>query len=109
MATFRPDDRTRRAAARIVLWRFRHAAATVETPIFAGLRTLCADRPEIAQARLFRADQPDGTDYIAIIEQRSSSTAGPVVAFGDAARSVDLINVYVPYTRRSVGAFPKGA
>jgi hypothetical protein len=99
----------RGAAARIVLWRFRHAAATVETPILAGLRTLCADRPEIAQARLFRADQPDGTDYIAVVEQRSSSAPGPAVAFGDAARSVDLINVYVPYTRRSVGAFPKGA
>jgi hypothetical protein len=95
-------------AARIVLLRFRHAAATAEAPILAGLRALCADRPGIAQARLFRADQPGGTDYIAIVEQSSSSAPGPAVAFGDAARSVDLINVYVPYTRRSAGAFPKG-
>ena len=29
-------------------------------------------------------------------------------AFGDAARYVDLFNVYVPYTRRLAGAFPKG-
>ena len=29
-------------------------------------------------------------------------------AFGDAARYVDLFNVYVPYARRLAGAFPRG-
>jgi hypothetical protein len=31
-----------------------------------------------------------------------------VEAFGEAARHVDLLNAYVPYTRRLAGAFPKG-
>ena len=83
--------------------------ATAEAPILDGLRALYADRPETAQARLFRADQPDGTDYIAIVELRAPiATTGQAAAFGDAARYVDLINVYVPYARRLAGAFPKG-
>jgi hypothetical protein len=98
------------AAARIALWRFRHAPPTAEAPILEGLRALYADRPETAQLRLFRADQPDGTDYIAIVELRAAQwrpdSSG--AAFGDAARYVDLFNVYVPYTRRLAGAFPKG-
>jgi hypothetical protein len=96
------------AAARIALWRFRHAPPTVEAPILQGLRALYVDRPETAQLRLFRADQPDGTDYIAIVEFRAplAGPAGSVALFGDAARYVDLVNVYVHYTRRLAGAFP---
>jgi hypothetical protein len=99
------------AAARIALWRFRHAPPTAEAPIIDGLRALYAERPETAQLRLFRADQPDGTDYIAIVELRAAQAwpTGSGAAFGDAARNVDLCNVYVPYTRRLAGAFPKGA
>jgi len=98
------------AAARIALWRFRHAPPTAEATILQGLRTLYADRPETAQLRLFRANHPDDTDYVAIVELcapqwRADSAAA---TFGDAARYVDLFNVYVPYTRRSAGAFPKG-
>jgi hypothetical protein len=48
------------AAARIAVWRFRHAPATAGQSILAGLRTLYAERPGTAQARLFRASQPDG-------------------------------------------------
>ncbi len=96
------------AAVRIAVWRFRHAPATVEPLILAGLRSLYAERPGTAQARLFRANQPDGTDYIAITELRAPQSAGGVEAFGEAARHVDLLNVYVPYTRRLAGAFPKG-
>ena len=97
------------AASRIALWRFRNAPGTAEAPILDGLRTLYAERPETAQARLFRANQPDGTDYIAIVELRAPiAPAGQVAAFGDAARYVDLINVYVPYARRLAGAFPRG-
>jgi hypothetical protein len=96
------------AAARIVLWRFRQAPATAESLILHGLRALYAERPETAQYRLFRANQPDGTDYIAIAELRAppSQPATSVEAFGDAARHVDLMNVYVAYTRRMAGAFP---
>jgi hypothetical protein len=96
------------AAARIAVWRFRHAPASAEPLILAGLRSLYAERPATAQARLFRASQPDGTDYIAIAELHAPQSPGAVEAFGEAARHVDLINVYVPYTRRLAGAFPKG-
>ena len=41
--------------------------------------------------------------------RRNGETDSPAATFGDAARYVDLFNVYVPYTRRSAGAFPKGA
>jgi hypothetical protein len=97
------------AAARIVLWRFRHAPSTAEPLILHGLRALYADRPETAQYRLFRANQPDGTDYIAIAELHGQPTgpATEVAAFGNATRHVDLVNTYVAYTRRMAGAFPK--
>jgi hypothetical protein len=97
------------ASARIVLWRFRHAPAAAETAILHGLQALYADRPETVQARLFRANQPDGVDYIAIVELRvpPAAMSDAVAAFGDAARHVDLVNVYIAYTRRLAGAFPK--
>jgi hypothetical protein len=99
------------AASRVALWRFRIAPPAAEGPILHGLRALYAGRPETAQARLFRASQPDGTDYIAIVELRATyaGTDGAAAAFGDAARHLDLCNVYVPYVRRLAGAFPKGA
>ncbi len=96
------------AAARVLIWRFRQAPASAEAAILAGLRTLYADRPTVAQARLFRAHQPDGTDYAAIVELRTPQAPGSAEAFGEAMRYVDLVNVYVPYTRRLAGAFPKG-
>ena len=72
------------AAARIAVWRLRHAPIAAEPLILAG------------------------TDYIAIAELRGPQSPGGVEAFGEAARHVDLLNVYVPYTRRLAGAFPKG-
>jgi hypothetical protein len=96
------------AAARIVLWRFRHVTPEAEAAIRDGLEALYGKRPETAQIRLFRASQPDGTDAIAIVELRAphASPTASVATFGDAARYVDLVNVYVPYTRRLAGAFP---
>ncbi|HET7880602.1 MAG TPA: hypothetical protein VFL55_06920 [Acetobacteraceae bacterium] len=95
------------AAARLVIWRFRHAPDSAEAAILEGLRTLYPDGPETAQARLFRARQPEGSDYIAIVESRASAQAGVSAAdFGGAARYVDLVNTYVPYVRRLAGAFP---
>jgi hypothetical protein len=99
------------AAVRIALWRFRHAPPTVEAPILHGLQRLYADRPETAQYRLFSAGQPDGTDYIAIAELRAPHIRadGAAAVFGDAARYLDLANIYVPYVRRLAGAFPAAA
>lgn len=96
-------------AARVALWRFRDAPDAAEAAIVAGLTEMYGDKPETAQYRLFRAAQPDGTtDFIALVELRTPriSETGSVSAFGDAARYVDLVNVYVPYTRRAAGAFP---
>jgi hypothetical protein len=95
-------------AVRLVVWRFRHAPESAESAIKHGIRTLYPDRPETAQARLFRAGQPDGSDYIVIVELRASSQGVVSAAsFGTAARYVDLVNTYVPYVRRLAGAFPK--
>jgi len=95
-------------AVRLVVWRFRHAPESAEAAIIEGMRTLYPDHPEIAQARLFRARQPDGSDYIAIVELRASSHGVVSAAlFSEAARYVDLVNTYVPYARRLAGAFPK--
>jgi hypothetical protein len=94
-------------AARVLLWRFRDVPASAEGAIATGLRTLYGDRAAVAQARLFRAAQPDGTDYIAIVELRTPQAPGAAEAFGEAMRHVDLVNVYVPYVRRLAGAFPK--
>jgi hypothetical protein len=94
------------AAARIAIWRFRHAAEGTQGPILEGLHTSYGDRPETAQARLFSANQPGGTDYIAIVELRSPMATPTISAFGEAARHIDLMNIYVPYVRRVAGAFP---
>ena len=74
-----------------------------------GPAELYGGKPETAQVRLFFAAQPDGTsDFIALIELRSPRTGetSSVAVFGEAARYVDLVNVYVPYFRRAEGAFP---
>ena len=96
-------------AARVMLWRFRGAPEAVQGAIVAGLKELYGDKPEIAQFRLFFAHQPDGTsDFIALVELRTPriGETGSVSAFREAARYVDLVNVYVSYTRRAEGAFP---
>ncbi len=96
-------------AARVVLWRFRAAPESAQGAIVAGLTELYGGKPETAQFRLFFAQQPDGTsDFIALVELRTPriGEAGSVATFGEAARYVDLVNVYVPYTRRAEGAFP---
>jgi hypothetical protein len=96
-------------ASRLVVWRFRGAAPSAEAAILAGLRSLYDGRAETAQTRLFQASQPDGKDFIVIVERRMAANGegGSVSVFGDAACYVDLVNVYVPYTRRIAGAFPQ--
>ena len=100
------------SAARVVLWRFRGAPESAQGAILAGLASVYEDKPETAQVRLFLAAQPDGSsDFIALVELRTPriGEAGSVAAFGEAARYIDLVNVYVPYTRRVAGAFPAKA
>ena len=54
-----------------VMWRFRQAPATRGTADPGGTADAVRGSSQVAQARLFRADQPDGTDYIAIVELRA--------------------------------------
>jgi hypothetical protein len=96
-------------AARVVLWRFRAAPEAAQETIVARLREIYAGKPETAQVRLFLARQPDGTsDFLALAELRTPriGETTEVEAFGDVARYIDLVNVYVAYTRRAEGAFP---
>ena len=90
------------AAARLVVWRFRQPPPTAEPQILEGLRALYESRAETAQVRLFVAQQPDGIDYIGIVELRTPAGAVPVTVsmLGDASRFVDMVNVYAQYRRK---------
>ena len=95
----------RGVSARIVLWRFRQVPSSAETQILKGLRALYEQRAETVQLRLFVTKQPDGTDYIAIVELHAPGMPEPVnlSMLGDAAQFVDLVNVYAPYRRQWPG------
>ncbi|MGE0226648.1 MAG: hypothetical protein AB7F35_22055 [Acetobacteraceae bacterium] len=95
------------ASSRIRLLRFRQAEPGSEQAILDGLRAAYEGQAETAQVRLFRADQPDGIDFIAIVELRGAGSGqADAAVFGPAARFLDLVNTYVPYTRRVAGSFP---
>lgn len=89
-------------AARVVVWRFRQPPPSAEPQILEGLRALYEQRPETAQVRLFVARQPDGTDYIGIVELCAPEGAVPITVsrLGEASRFVDMVNVYAPYRRQ---------
>jgi hypothetical protein len=95
--------------ARVLLYRFRQVPTDLSGPIEQGLRSLYESRPETAQVRVYVAKQPDGTDYLGIVELHGpvGDAAAGAAAFGAAGQYLDMFNVYVPYTRRMAGAFPK--
>ena len=97
------------AATRLLLCRFRQAPGDLADAIERGLRQTFESRPDTAQVRLFVATQPDGTDYLGIVELRGAATAAAITAdpFGSAASYLDMVNAYVTYARRTAGAFPK--
>ncbi len=94
-------------AARIVVMRFHAAPAGAQAAVLDGLHALYRGNGDVVQYRLFRAEQADGLDFVAITELRGPLAApGGYAAFGDAARYLDLVNTYVPYRRASAGSFP---
>jgi hypothetical protein len=96
------------AAPRLLLCRFRQVPDDLVSTIADGLRAQFESRPDAAQARLFLATQPDGTDCLGLVELRGAATAAMLdaAAFGPAARYLDMVNVYTTYARRMAGAFP---
>jgi hypothetical protein len=96
------------AAPRLLLCRFRQVPDDLVSTIAEGLRAQFEPRPDTAQARLFLATQPDGTDCLGLVELRGAATAAMLdaAAFGPAARYLDMVNVYTIYARRMAGAFP---
>ena len=87
--------------SRLAVWRFHGAPASAEGAVANGLRELF--RPgELAQLRLFRTSEGD---CIAAAELRGAGPAGrDLSALGEAARFLDLANVYVPYFARGRAA-----
>lgn len=94
------------AMTRLMLCRFRQIEGDLAGAIECGLRQ---QFEASGQVRLFVANQPDGTDYLGIVELRGAMTAASLKqeAFGPAARFLDMVNVYVTYARRTADAFPK--
>jgi hypothetical protein len=95
-------------ATRLLLCRFRQVRGELASTIESGLREQFEQRADTAQVRLFVATQPDGTDYLGLVELRGAASAAclKAEAFGPAARYLDMVNVYVTYARNMAGAFP---
>jgi hypothetical protein len=93
--------------ARLILWRFRRVPDARERALIEGLKRLYDDHQDSGQLRVFRVPGDDPADYLALVELRGARHVPDLALLGDAARHVDLINVYVPYTRQAPGAFPK--
>jgi hypothetical protein len=92
--------------ARLLLWRFRRVPAALETQVAEGLRKLYGGRSDTTQVRLFRVAGPEPADYLALVELRCPVPPPDLAMLGSAALHVDLVNTYIPYTRKAPGAFP---
>ena len=91
-------------AARLVVLRFHGAPASLESALVNGVREVFGGR-ETAQLRAFRSAEADANAYVAIAELRSAAAPAPDLApLGEAARFLDLANVYIPYFARGRAA-----
>jgi len=89
---------------RLCLIRFRGVPTDeIGKSVIAGLRRRFENLPGVAQLRVFRIENHGGTDYLAVVEERVPLTDHSLdpALFGDYAGTVDLVNVYSPYWRRS--------
>lgn len=93
------------ASSRLALWRFRGVKSDVE--LIEGLRKLYDGRTATVQLRVFRCAPSDSGDYLAMAELAVPYVIEDLSPLGDAARRVDLVNMYMTYTRQVPGAFPK--
>ncbi len=87
-------------AARLRVLRFHGAPASAEAALVNGLREAFAAR-ELAQLRVVRSTDGGANAYIAVAELRTAAAPAPDLApLGEAARFLDLSNVYIPYFAR---------
>jgi hypothetical protein len=92
------------AAARLCVLRFHGAPASAETALVKGLREAFGGR-DLAQLRVFRSSEGGADAYLAIAELRCATAPAPnLAALGEAARFLDLSNVYIPYFARGRAA-----
>ncbi|MFC7398103.1 hypothetical protein ACFQU1_12955 [Chelatococcus sp. GCM10030263] len=93
------------SSSRLAVWRFRQVPPSAGERILAGLREIYEGRPEVAQLRLFEAEQSDGTDLLGIAELHAPWTPpeGAVATLGEGRRYLDMVNVYTRYERWLAG------
>ena len=82
--------------SRLVVWRFRQVPQALEAVVVKGMRKLYEGHPEVAQVRVFRSPQADGTDCLGLVEVRGTgpTATADIAVFGAAASHVDTVNVY---------------
>jgi hypothetical protein len=90
------------APAALLLVRWRSAPAASKSLIVQGLRKNFDRRQGVLQARAFEATAAGGSDFVVLVESTLplSRSDLDLEAFGDAAKGIDLMNVYAPYWRR---------
>ncbi len=95
--------------SRLTLWRFRNVPASAEAWVVEGFRDAFEKRAETTQVRIFSEAHGATADYFGIAELAAPIPPGEIslAAFGDGARHIDMINLYVPYLRHSAGGFPQ--
>lgn len=93
-----PGDTATRAAARVIVLRFRNLPQSAESDVVAGMRANFEERPETLQVRIFAHDAGSGFDYLGFVGLRGPSAQPLDLArFGTAADALDLVNTYAAY------------
>lgn len=83
-------------AARVGLLRFRGVETTAIDGIVTGLRGVFEDRQRDPALRVFAYKVGHGTDVLAFVAGVAPFSSFSVEAVGEASRTLDLMNEYVP-------------
>ncbi len=99
------------APVRLLILRFRRAAASDEGKILAGLRANFEGRTGVAQWRLFRGEESECGDYLATVEfvRNEEKPELDPAPFGPLIRHLDCVNLYTPYWRSVYSPYFKAA
>ncbi len=86
-------------AARLSVLRFRALDAAARGEVQAGRAALYGGRTDPVQVRLFACGDEAQTDCVALVETRTpvEQERIDIAAFGGAAGSLDLVNIYARY------------